>query len=414
MLDFPVPGVKPQPITAQAARTGYDEATSISARRRQSGPPVPRYDSSTVYRLPSTVYRQEHATMQRHLARLGWLGGIGDLAARLAAVGLLLALAVTAARPIPAAGQEDDTEPDAAAEGEVTEPLGTFTVAITEDDLPPALAGGPGLIGVWNITFNEDGTYQVARQDVGVLVTGTYEVDGDTLTVSDDSGLLSCGNDLAGDAAEASYAWEVSEGELSLTPIEDDCAGRRIIFTTRNLGGYAPCETEPFAGLERDRPSPDGEEGNGDEDAPPADLSDIFADQTPAADEDAPERPASAATESAIDALLAQATSCWITGDPARFLPLHSQEAIEELALLGEGAGGLQAVAEFIGQLMTTPISFERIGAVQQLDRTHVRARMAIGSGGDDGFFQPQVFVLEDGEWLFDTFFFLTEPEDSN
>lgn len=345
--------------------------------------------------------------MQRLLAGLGRRGVSGP-AARLLAVLLLVAFVVAAGRPAPALGQDDDEEGTAEASAEeATEPLGTFTVAITEADLPPALPGGPGLIGVWNISFNEDGSYEVARQDVGTLVTGTYEVEGDTLSLTDEGGLLSCGNAEVGGAAEASYAWEVAEGELSLTPIDDGCAGRRILLTTRTLGGYAPCEVEPLRGVER------GQADDDDDGGPPPDLGGIFGDQTPAADDDAGvDQPASAETEAAIDELLSQATACWMTGDPALFLALHSENALDDLALLGEGAGGLQSVAEILGGLMTQPVSFERIGAVQQLDPTHVRARVAIGTGGSDGFFQAQDFVLEDGEWLFDSFFLLTTAEE--
>ena len=45
--------------------------------------------------------------------------------------------------------------------------------------------------------------------------------------------------------------------------------------------------------------------------------------------------PAGADTQAAIDGLLRQATGCWATGDPARFLPLHSQRVLDEIAGIG-------------------------------------------------------------------------------
>ena len=53
---------------------------------------------------------------------------------------------------------------------------------------------------------------------------------------------------------------------------------------------------------------------------------------------------------------------------------------------------------------MQTPVSFERIGNVELTDPTHASAYVEITFGGEP---IPQRFdfALQDGVWLFDTFF---------
>ena len=132
--------------------------------------------------------------------------------ARLAAVACMVGLTLAFAWPGAATGQDDPVVP-----------VGVYTVSISEADLPTDLPGGAALRGQWTLTLNEDGTYTVARQDVGVMAVGTYEVDGATLTLSGWGGLIACDAGEAagagGEAAGASYAWELDGQELTLTPI---------------------------------------------------------------------------------------------------------------------------------------------------------------------------------------------------
>src|SRR5262245_36358747 len=82
----------------------------------------------------------------------------------LAAIALLLALV----RPWAAVAQSED------------QPLlGDFAVTIATDDVPPDLIDGASLVGRWQISFNADGTYARARQDVGTLASGHFQIDGD-------------------------------------------------------------------------------------------------------------------------------------------------------------------------------------------------------------------------------------------
>lgn len=286
----------------------------------------------------------------------------------------MVALALPALALPPA---QDDVE---------TQPLrGVFTVTVTRGDIPTNLAGGPSLAGLWNITFNGDGTFSLARQDVGSVVTGTFEAGEATLAFNEWSGIVGC--DIADGGEPATYAWRQTEDVLTLTPISDSCVERLTLLTTRSLGGFEACAASPRT------------------------LADPFATDIPLATPVADAPPVSgvaaqeglsegADAEAAIDSLLRQASGCWATGDPTRFLALHSVSVIEEIAFVGPPE-------EFARQLrlfMSTPVAFERIGPVNLIDPDHAWAYVEVSLGGEP---LPQRvdFVFEDGAWLFDTFF---------
>jgi hypothetical protein len=109
--------------------------------------------------------------------------------------------------------------------------------------------------------------------------------------------------------------------------------------------------------------------------------------------------------EAAIDSLLRQANGCWATGDPTRFMALHSMRVIGEIGFIGP-------YDEFVRQLrllMSTSVTFERIGSVNMIDADHAWAYVEVTLGGDP---VPQRvdFVFENGAWLFDTFFLFGPP----
>jgi hypothetical protein len=272
---------------------------------------------------------------------------------------------------------------------------GVFSVTITSDDIPRNMAGGPALAGLWNMTFNSDGTFSLARQDVGQIVNGTFEAQEATLSFTGWQGLVGC--PIAEDDEPATYAWREEDETLTLTSIDDTCAERLTLLTTRSMGGFEACAVaaRPLA----------------DPFAPGADVGDFFA--TPvaeplpvtgvAAQEGLSE---GADAEEAIDNLLQQANGCWATGDPARFMALHSQAVVDELAFVGP-------VEDFARQLrlfMATPLVFKRIGPVNLIDPEHAWAYVEVTLGGDP---LPQRldFVFENGSWLFDTFFLFGPPE---
>jgi len=69
----------------------------------------------------------------------------------------------------------------------------------------------------------------------------------------------------------------------------------------------------------------------------------------------------------------------------------------------------LPQIAQELKAFMATPVSFERIGRINTIDQTHVWAYVEITFGGEP---IPQRidFALENGEWLFDTFFLFGPP----
>jgi hypothetical protein len=303
---------------------------------------------------------------------------------RAAAIAAMFSLLTMVALAMPAIALFQDLE------DQEPQPLsGVFTVTITRGDIPPNLAGGPALAGLWNVTFNGDGSFSLARQDVGQVVTGRFEAAEATLTFNEWSGLVGC--DITADSGEpATYAWRQTDDRLTLTPITDSCTERLTLLTTRPLGGFEACAVSPRS------------------------LADPFATgfapealATPVAVEDVATGVAAqeglsegAEAEEAIDSLLRQANGCWATGDPTRFLALHSNRVVEEIAFIGP-------VEEFARQLrlfMATPLSFERIGPVNLIDPEHAWAYVEVTLGGDP---LPQRvdFVFENGTWLFDTFF---------
>lgn len=298
---------------------------------------------------------------------------------RLAPCAAILSLLTTIALALPALALFQD---DAA-----VQPLrGVFTVTITRGDIPSNLAGGPALTGLWNITFDGDGTFSLARQDVGTVVSGAFEAGEATLTFNEWSGIVGC--DIPADGGEpATYAWRQADDTLTLTPISDACTERLTLLTTRSLGGFEACAvtarplTDPFASL----------------DALATPVAEVLPATGVAAQEGLSE---GADAEEAIDSLLRQANGCWATGDPTRFLALHSVRVIDELAFIGP----FEEFARQLRLLMSTPVAFERIGPVDLIDPDHAWAYVEVTLGGDP---LPQRvdFVFENGEWLFDTFF---------
>ena len=306
-------------------------------------------------------------------------------------IAALLSLLTTVALALPALAffQDEDEAPVS------TQPLrGVFTVTITRDDIPPNLAGGPALAGLWNITFNGDGTYSLARQDISEVVSGTFESQEATVTFGEWSGIVGC--DITPEGEPATYAYRQEDDTLTLTPINDACTERLTLLTTRSLGGFEACVaaprelTDPFAALT----------GDGAAFATP--VAEITPVSGVAAQEGLSE---GADAEEAIDSLLRQANGCWATGDPTRFLALHSDRVIDEIAFIGPPEEFARQLRLFMG----TPLVFERIGPVNLIDPESAWAYVEV-TLGDEPLPQRLDFVFEDGTWLIDTFFLFGPP----
>ena len=275
--------------------------------------------------------------------------------------------------------------------------VGEYSVSLTKDDVPTTLAGGDSYIGRWRIEFAADGTYSAERQDVGVVISGTYMVDGDQLEITDESGLLSCSNATAGTIKTGSigtgtYEWASEGTSISFVTVEDGCVGRVLLLTTRPFTTFVPCETEPLAQTEvAPLASPEAVDSTADTSTTGA--LDVL---TPAASSENGE----AVTEETldqvapqIDLLLLQMTACWATGDPDRWLPLLSTEF--RAALAGQDPAGF---TDTLAAAMAVPIVWERAGDLSVENETGVSAivRSTIGTEED---FQRFGFILENGEW---------------
>ncbi len=323
------------------------------------------------------------------------------------------------ARPLAVAGQ-DETDDFA----------GEYAVTITSGDLPISLGLSAALTGAWRITFDTDGKYTASRQDIGTAVTGSYEVSGEEVTITDEAGLVSCSNiQPSGEPAPvATYAWEKTGNILRLTPVDETCRLRQALLSTNPLSPYVACLTTPL--------DLDGDEGGADEPAGPAtganaDLDESLGDSTEEASPDAspeasphaspdaasPEAeptetpdptptptPAEIGTaddpEEAIAEVLAQLTACWATGDPARVLALFSEGFLDEAT--GGGAVSLDELANDIRQQQTTLITWELAGEVD-VDDDEATAVVAV-TFAEEELLQTFIFELGDDGWRLGNF----------
>ncbi len=273
---------------------------------------------------------------------------------------------------------------------------GSYAVALSRDDIPTDLADGYGFVGRWIISFNDDGSYVGERQDVGIVVTGTYTTSGSQVTVTDESGLVSCSNASAttispGDISTGTYEFAVVGQTLTLTPIDDGCRGRVVLLSSRALSVYVPCTTEPLdqAAVVASG-TPESVEEADDVDDP---LASILTPVDPTTEEaDSPDAMSIAAE---VDALLGQMSACWSTGNPSLWLPLLSN------AFRASLIGNSPDFESTISAAMSTPIVWERAGELDVESATRVTAivRATVGMEQD---FQRFVFVFEDGEWRWD------------
>jgi hypothetical protein len=270
---------------------------------------------------------------------------------------------------------------------------GDYTIGINKDDVPKDLAGGPSLIGQWRISFKADGTYQMDRLDVGTLVTGTFTVKGNEVTITDTGGLMSCANaDAAtgdqGDVSAGTYKFTQSEKRLSLTPKDDGCASRKLILGTRELVQYVECLTPVSSEVPGATPVAGTPE-------PTLGLLQPAAQSTPESQQPRGAPPSGTGNlDTAIDNLLDQMTACWATGDPSRFLPLLSKDY--EAALRGQFPSEEEFTNNFQAA-MQSPIVFERVGEVTSIDATHVTANVKTENG--EATTARFGFILEDGAW---------------
>jgi hypothetical protein len=264
------------------------------------------------------------------------------------------------------------------------------------------MVNGPSVIGQWQVDFTSDGAYSMSRSDIGPLVTGTYEVDGDKVTITDEDGLLSCANVAAdpgetGETATGIYTWRIDGDLLSFTPEEESCATRELILTTRDLTHFVSCKIQAQANEAAATPGLATPEQPTPVEATPEESSEL-GDLIGQVEQASPSPANTTSVERGIDDLLEQLTACWATGDPNRFLPLLTDEYAATLLNAGESQDDL---IRNLATAMGTAVTYERAGDVNIIDNTHASAIVRTSNGQEEQFVRFR-FVLVDGEWKLD------------
>jgi hypothetical protein len=291
-------------------------------------------------------------------------------------------------------------QPFAMTSAQDSELVGEYAVSIVKEDVPLDMLNGPTTIGQWQVVFNSDGSYSMSRSDLGEMVTGTYEVDGNQVTITDEDGLLSCASVGAdpgetGETATGVYSWAIDGDLLSLTPEEEQCDTRELILTTRELDHFVSCETQPILAATPELATPVDEATPVDDATPEESGLGALVGQV----QQASPSPADAtAVEQGIDGLLEQLTACWATGDPSRFLPLLTDEYAATLLNAGDTQDDL---IRNLATAMGTAVSYERAGDVNVIDDTHATAIVRTSNGQEEQFTRFR-FAFVDGEWKLD------------
>jgi|GEM_PF-1162942 len=145
--------------------------------------------------------------------------------------------ATAAPQPTPTAPPRPTLAPSATPAPTVTVPkalLGTYKTAITAKD-----AGGQNygvdVVGDWEFQFMEDGHYLVKYKGSGVVYS-EFTATQDTIVFGKESGVYggaySC--TYLG-YASGTYKWSTDGKSLTLTKVDDGCAGRVLILTAHPL-----------------------------------------------------------------------------------------------------------------------------------------------------------------------------------
>lgn len=112
----------------------------------------------------------------------------------------------------------------------ITSPIiGTYTVTITQADIPQ---GSLALPGHWTITFMSDGTYAVLLEGAPHS-EGSYSVKQNQFTLIKDVRCTEFGqSEGIPDAGTGTYIWALQGNKLTLKAVVDTCSPRKLVFTT--------------------------------------------------------------------------------------------------------------------------------------------------------------------------------------
>jgi hypothetical protein len=88
----------------------------------------------------------------------------------------------------------------------------------------------PFLNGRWTISVAPSGRYGIYKSGVK-LVTGSAKTVGTRVTFADQGGRAAC----HGSGAVGVYRWKLARGLLTLTPLSERCAGRKVVLSSLPL-----------------------------------------------------------------------------------------------------------------------------------------------------------------------------------
>lgn len=107
--------------------------------------------------------------------------------------------------------------------------LGDYTVTLSEADLPATapVRMRTGSVGTWGLAFHE-GNHFVATHNGRQVLEGPYRVSGNQIMfATGETGPYACNT-------PATYAWQISDGQLTFTAVgQDACMGRVLAITSR-------------------------------------------------------------------------------------------------------------------------------------------------------------------------------------
>jgi hypothetical protein len=118
----------------------------------------------------------------------------------------------------------------AGAPGAALTPLGTYRVEMPGE----STTGSPA--APWALRLADDGRYAVTRGGQ-LAVEGRFRLAADTIVFSGEVGPQAC---LNGATSPGTYRWRREARTLTLTPVADECPGRRATIAGRPL-----TQTEP-------------------------------------------------------------------------------------------------------------------------------------------------------------------------
>jgi hypothetical protein len=107
--------------------------------------------------------------------------------------------------------------------------MGDYTITLAETDFATTVADSlrRSTAGAWGIAFHQ-GNHMAVTHNGREVMQGAYQVNGNQITFSEDTGPYAC-------RTPGTYTWQMSNGQVTFTRVQDACVGRALILTSRPL-----------------------------------------------------------------------------------------------------------------------------------------------------------------------------------